>query len=467
MPTPTLRSALQPILRMPALRALEAEHANAAPPLMERAGAAAARIALEMLDGRCLIVAGPGNNGGDARVVARLLAEAGHAPTLLCGNEPYPDGEFALIIDGLFGIGLARPVAGLHAQWIERMNASGAAILALDVPSGLDAETGAAPGPVVRATHTVTFIALKPGLLTGDGPDLCGMIDVCDLGLAVPVDGVLVEPALFRHTLRPRPQNSHKGSFGSVAILGGAPGMAGALLLAGRAALKLGAGRVHLGMLERLPVDSGQPELMLRDADDVLGHADVLAIGPGLGQSAQAAELLARTLDAPRPLVLDADALNLLAQDARLAGQLAVRPAPTFMTPHPAEAARLLGTDTRTIQKDRIAAALKLARRFAAHVALKGYGTLVATPDGRWFINASGNPGLATAGSGDVLAGMLAALLAQGWPPLDALLAAVHLHGAAADACVTHGSGPVGLTAGELIDPARTILNGWIRDLGR
>ena len=477
------------ILQAPALRSLEAEHAAAAPPLMERAGAGAARIALEMLTGRALILAGPGNNGGDAFVVARRLKAAGHPPVVLFAGEPdrlpadaraahaawlaaggscvseYPAGQFGLIIDGLFGIGLTRAIEGDYARWIERANASGNPILALDAPSGLNALTGQVTGPAIRATRTVTFIALKPGLLTGAGPDHCGAIDICDLGLQAGAgDGTVITPQLFRVCLQPRARNSHKGSFGSVAILGGAPGMAGAALLAGRAALKLGAGRVYLGMLEALAIDPAQPELMLRPADEALELATVLAIGPGLGQSLQAGELLARALQLDLPRVIDADGLNLLAQSPLLQRQCAtsaVAPAPTFITPHPAEAARLLDSTTDAVQADRIAAALQLARRLNAHVALKGCGTVVAAPDGRWFINTSGNPGLASAGSGDVLTGMLAALLSQHWPPLEALLAAVHLHGAAADACVAAGQGPIGLTAGELIDHARRILNDW------
>jgi hydroxyethylthiazole kinase-like uncharacterized protein yjeF len=479
-----------PILTAPALRALEARHAAAEPPLMERAGAAAARIAAEMLAGRAgpvLVLAGPGNNGGDAFVVARLLKAAGHAVFLLYADDAarlpvdaraahaawraaggacladYPGGEFALIVDGLFGIGLTRAIEGRHAEWIARINAGGAPVLALDTPSGLNAETGRVTGPAVRATRTATFIALKPGLLTGDGPDLCGAVEVCDLCLAIETaDGALISPDLFRKSLEPRRRNSHKGSFGSVAIVGGAPGMAGAALLAGRAALRLGAGRVYVGMLERLAVDCDQPELMLRTPEAAIAAATVLAVGPGLGQSGEAAALLAQALASELPLVIDADGLNLLAQDAALAQRITVRPAPTFLTPHPAEAARLLGTDTAEIQADRRKAAVELAHRLDAHVALKGNGTVVATPDGRWFINATGNPGLASAGSGDVLTGMLAALLCQGWQPLDALLGAVHLHGAAADACVAAGKGPVGLVAGELIDAARALLNAWI-----
>lgn len=478
------------ILQAPALRALEAGHATATPPLMERAGAGAARIALEMLAGRALILAGPGNNGGDAFVVARRIKAAGHEPVVLCAGDPellpadaraahaawiaaggrciadYPAGRFGLIVDGLFGIGLTRAIDGEYAHWIERANATGTPILALDAPSGLNALTGQVTGPAIHATRTVTFIALKPGLLTGNGPDHCGEISICDLGLAVDCgDGMTIVPELFRSCLKPRLRNSHKGSFGSVAILGGASGMAGAALLAGRAALKLGAGRVYVGMLEPLAVDPVQPELMLRTPQDALKQATVLAVGPGLGQSMQAGELLAQVLDSTLPLVIDADGLNLLAQAPHLQRQCeqrAVSQRLTFVTPHPAEAARLLGSTPQDVQADRLSAALLLAKRLNAHVALKGCGTVVAAPDGRWYINTNGNSGLASAGTGDVLTGMLAALLAQPWSPLEALLGAVHLHGAAADACVAAGQGPIGLSAGELIDPARRLLNNWI-----
>lgn len=440
-------------------------------------------------NGSALIVAGPGNNGGDAFVVARLLLAHGQRPIVLFAGDPdclpidarqahadwlaaggtcidtYPNDRFALIVDGLFGIGLTRPIEGSYAGWIERINTSCTPVLALDIPSGLNADTGATTGPCVRADRTATFIALKPGLLTADGPDHCGSVTLCDLDLDPgSAGGQLISPALFRLSLRPRLHNSHKGSYGSVAILGGAPGMAGAALLAGRAALSLGAGRVYLGMLETLPVDPGQPELMLRNPADALAHASVLAVGPGLGDSPQAGELLQQAIESPLPLVIDADGLNLLARQDLLPRR-AVPPVPTFLTPHPTEAARLLGITTAQVQVDRLAAALALATRFDAFIVLKGCGTVITTPDGQWFINTTGNSGLATAGSGDVLTGILAALLAQGWPPLETILAAVHVHGAAADACVQAGCGPIGLTAGEIIPEARRLLNDWIHAL--
>ncbi|MBI4998829.1 MAG: NAD(P)H-hydrate dehydratase [Rhodocyclales bacterium] len=451
------------------IRAVEARFANAQPPLMERAGAAVAAAARAMTGetkGPILIVAGPGNNGGDGLVAARILKEQACDVTVVrAGKESIPDRDWRLVIDALFGIGLARAIAGPFAAAVERINSLACPVLAIDIPSGLCADTGRVLGVAVKATRTLSFIAGKAGLYTLDGPDHCGevVIDSLDIDVGT-AEGRLISHDLFRGLLRPRQHNAHKGDYGRVGIIGGAPGMAGAALLAGRAALKLGAGRVYVGMLERLAVDSLQPELMLRSADEALGCADVLAVGPGLGQSNDATDLLRRALDASLPLVLDADALNLLAARPVLLRKVSRGDTPPVLTPHPAEAARLLGTTTEAVQADRLATALDLARRHQAFVVLKGCGTIVATPDGQWFINTTGNAGLASAGSGDVLTGMLAALLAQHWPPLEAALAAVHLHGAAADALAAEGVGPIGLTAGETITTARSLLNRWATD---
>ena len=478
------------ILRTERIRAIEARHADADPPLMERAGGAAAALAerLRRDDRPILIVAGPGNNGGDGLVAARLLREAGIAVSVvLAGDrsrlphdaagaleswhaiggrtlEAIPDQDFGLAVDALFGIGLTRPLQGPAADLIERLERLDCPRLALDIPSGLCAATGRALGRTVRADRTLSFIAGKPGLYTLDGPDHCGEITIDDLGIGPDPedgDGELIAPASFGRHLHPRPRNSHKGSFGSVAVIGGAPGMAGAALLAGRAALRLGSGRVYLSMLAPLTVDPFQPELMLRRPEEVRGLATALVIGPGLGQSTAALELVRSTLTAELPLVVDADALNLLADHRVAFNYLAQRRAPTVLTPHPGEAGRLLGIGTEAVQADRLAAATALAARSRALVALKGCGTVLAAPSGRWWINPSGNPGLAAAGSGDVLAGMLGALLAQGWPAEPAALAAVHIHGAAADVLVADGIGPAGLTASELIDSARRLLNRW------
>ena len=499
-----------PLLRVAELRDLESRHAAAQPPLMARAGHAAAAVAMQMLGKHrspVLVFAGPGNNGGDAFVLARVLHEQGidvrvvfrgeaeklpvdarqaFAQWCATGAKVYTDvpaGDYGLVVDGLFGIGLMRPIAGDYAALVERINGFAGPVLALDIPSGLDADTGCVVGGeagyCVRATHTVSFIAGKPGLYTLDGPDHCGEVTIETLGLAAAstgeYPGALLTLDDFRSHLTPRPHNTHKGSFGSLAVIGGAHGMTGAALLAGRAALHLGAGRVFVGLLEPMAVDPVQPELMLRSAADAMHQATAAVIGPGLGVADDALEMMRRIVQrriqtstsALRPfgnfsLLFDADALNLLALHPVLAARVAKRSAPTLLTPHPAEAARLMATTIERVQADRIAAALELARRFNAHVALKGCGTVIAHPDGRWRINTTGNAGLATGGTGDVLSGMTGALLAQHWPADKALNCAVHLHGAAADRLAQEGQGPIGLGADELIIPARQIFNDWI-----
>ena len=483
----------------PSLRRLET--ACASMPLMLRAGTAAAALARHLQSDDSvpvLVLAGPGNNGGDAFVAARLLraqgrrvqvvapdgpehplpadAQAARAEFLASGGSiasEIPDcATWGLIIDGLFGIGLKRAPAGHHAACITTMNRlaqrDNCPLLALDCPSGLDADGGQAARPTVQATHTLCFIGLHPGLYTNDGPDYSGDIQLAPLDLpldeTIQPDGHLLRRETFATHLRPRRRNSHKGSYGSVGVLGGSRAMAGAAFLSARAALMLGAGRVYLGLLDAdaPSVDLLQPELMLRRPDQLLtADLHALACGPGLGQSSEAADHLEQALKSPLPLVLDADALNLLAHDGRLQGNLYNRIAPSLLTPHPAEAARLLGSSTRDVQADRIGAAQEIARNFACPVALKGCGTVIASPEGTWWINTSGNPGLASAGMGDVLTGLCLALLGQNWPPLAALLAAVHLHGAAADALVADGSGPAGLTASEVIFRASTLFNSW------
>jgi hydroxyethylthiazole kinase-like uncharacterized protein yjeF len=464
------------------------------PGLMERAGRCAAELARELAGNgkRIAILAGPGNNGGDAFVVARLLKQAWFGvDVLFTGDERtlsadacaalaawrdaggtlveslHARAPYGLVVDGLFGIGLQRELSGRYLALVEWINGQPAPVLALDVPSGLESDTGRTLGACVRATHTITFIGLKPGLLTLEGADQCGQISIADLGIDaaqfVPPPGHTIGADILRLALPPRRINTHKGDYGSVGIVGGAAGMVGAALLAARAALKLGAGRVYLGLAsaDAPSVDVLQPELMLRGADAIfeLDHLSALAVGPGLGTSVAARALVERAADSSLPLVLDADALNLVAAHAPLRAAIAKRASVTLLTPHPAEAARLLGVSTAEVQRDRVAAALKLAQTFRSEVVLKGAGSVCASPDGRWAINTSGNPGMATAGMGDVLTGLLAALLAQGVSPALALEAGVYLHGAAADALVGRGRGPIGMTAGEVIDAARELVN--------
>jgi hydroxyethylthiazole kinase-like uncharacterized protein yjeF len=477
-----------------------AEQATAAPPdtpsLMERAGLAAAGLAQRLLGNgtSVLVLAGPGNNGGDALVAARHLKRMWFKVTVVFTGDPEklpPDaakalqawleaggellaeipagGKWDLVVDGLFGIGLARELDDRSLELVNRVNRMNLPVLALDIPSGLDSDSGRPLGAAVRAAHTLTFIGLKPGLLTADGPDYCGKIHLDLLGipreLLPEARGQLLARDELAAFLKPRPLNCHKGMLGSVGILGGAPGMAGAALLAGRAALKLGAGRVYLGLLAEpaLAADLQQPELMLRPPEQLFGaELSCLVAGPGLGQSEEALHWLERALYVKPSLVLDADALNLIAAHDSLRELLSKRKGSAVLTPHPAEAARLLGTTAADIQRDRVSAALALTARFGSPVVLKGTGSVCALPDGGWFINPTGNPGLSSAGTGDVLAGIVGALAAQGVPPEQALLLAVHLHGAAADELVAEDTGPIGLTASEVTDKARELLNRWV-----
>jgi len=485
----------EPVYLTEGIRALEriAAARPGAAPLMQLAGLAAAEYARELLGeyGRSvLVLAGPGNNGGDAFEVAAQLKRWFYRVELVFGGDEHQLSEDALaalkkwracggntyaappaalrpdlVVDGLFGIGLSRALEGGHAELIEAINRLPGPKLALDIASGINADTGAIMGTALRATHCITFIALKPGLLTLDGPDHCGEIRVAGLGLdfaALPASqGATTSSAFLRQALPRRPRNFHKGSAGSVGVLGGANGMVGAALLAGRAALKLGAGKVFLGLLTDHPpyVDYTQPELMLRAPRELLeaGMITAFAAGPGMGTVKSAEQLLREVLDANVPLVLDADALNLIAASKTLQARLPKRAAACVLTPHPAEAARLLGCTTAAVQADRVKAAVELALRFHAVAVLKGNGSIIASPDGTWLINTSGNPGMASAGMGDVLTGMIASLLAQGAGARDAAAAAVWLHGAAADTLVAQGAAPLGITGGEVIDAARRL----------
>ena len=459
-----------PIYLTEQIRRIERAAGEAVPPLMERAGAAAAALAVRLASDRgkdILVLAGPGNNGGDARVVAARLQEQFFRVAVVAGPEELPDRKWGLVVDGLFGIGLARDVEGPHARLVDYANRQRCPVLALDVPTGIQSDTGRVLGHAVRASHTITFIGLKPGLLTLDGPDHAGEITVADLGLSrPPATAWVASPALFKEALKGRPRNFHKGQAGSLGILGGASGMTGAALLAGRAALKLGAGRVYVGLLEETPMgaDPVNPEMMIRHVDDALGlDLDALVVGPGLGESERGETVVGAALASEIPCVLDADALNLISQNEDFRKTCARRTAETLVTPHPAEAARLLGSSVAAVQADRVKAARMISENLNAHVVLKGNGSVIAARDGHWFVNATGNPGMASAGMGDVLSGMLGALLAQRYSGESALVLGTHLHGAAADALVRDGIGPIGLTASELTDAARRLWNAWLK----
>lgn len=457
-----------------ATRAIEAAAAARLPPhtLMQRAGEAVARLALALAPHAhtVWVACGPGNNGGDGLEAASHLASAHRRVVITCLGDANalpedarrslaraqaagatfslePPEQPDLVIDAILGIGARRALEGRAAHWKARMaqaTQDGAIVLAIDLPSGLDADTG--QGHAVQATHTLSLLTLKPGLFTAQGRDAAGTIWFDDLGCSDFAGQVATSATLNAAPLaRARPHASHKGSWGDVAVIGGAPGMTGAALLAARAALHAGAGRVFVGLLDGSDLahapgtpawDPMQPELMFRAIESLdLAH---LHIACGCGGADAVRTELPRVLSRAKTLVLDADALNAIAIDTGLQTLLQARcvrqPDTTVLTPHPLEAARLLATSTDIIQADRLGAARALADRFGAVSVIKGSGSVIAAPGGVPSINPTGHAGLATAGTGDVLAGLVAARLAHGLSAIEAAADAVYTHGALADA---------------------------------
>jgi len=465
--------------------------------LMTRAGEAAFRHAAERWPRarRWLVLCGGGNNAGDGFVVARLAAQAGLQVTVatladpagLAGDAARAFGDFQagggraaaftaadltgteLVVDALLGTGLARAVQGPWAEAIRAVNAARLPVVALDLPSGLDGDSGLPLGAAIRADLTVTFVARKTGLYLGAGPDHCGAVVLEELGVpgqahqhlrrqATPALRVFAEKD-WRASLPPREPAAHKGDFGHVLVLGGNDGMPGAVRLAAEAALRTGAGLVSVATRPaNAPlVAAARPELMCTGIGargglgPLLDRATVVACGPGLGQDDWAGELLAAALAAGRPLVLDADALNLLSRAP-------LHREDWILTPHPGEAGRLLGVGTAEVQADRLGALHQLVARYGGTIVLKGRCTLVGQA-GRvpWVID-RGNPGMATAGMGDVLTGIIAGLAAQAGA-LDAGTAATgaFVHGAAGDTAA--GPGQRGLLASDLFPALRPWLN--------
>jgi NAD(P)H-hydrate epimerase len=461
--------------------------------LMQRAAAAAWRVLRTRWPQarRIVVVCGSGNNGGDGYLLAAMIREAGLDAVVCALAKPADGGDAAractawlaaggtiagmdaglpsadVCVDAIFGTGLTRSVDGAARVLIERINADGyPPVLALDVPSGIDADTGNALGIAIHAAATITFVAHKRGLFTGAALDHRGDLLLDTLGFPetlykhFPADAGLLDLCRMAAWLPQRPRDAHKGNFGHVLAVGGDHGMGGAIRLAGEAALRVGSGLVSVATRADnvSAINAARPELMAHAIVDaaalapLLDRASVVALGPGLGQGDWSHALWQSALAAAKPLVVDADGLNLLAKAPR---QFA---AETVLTPHPGEAARLLGCDTVDVARDRFAAARTLASRYGAVIVLKGAGSLVARPDGAVEVCPWGNPGMASAGMGDVLTGVIAGLLAQGLTAWRAARLGVALHAQAGDAAAAE-SGEAGILAGDLFDHLHKLRN--------
>lgn len=440
---------------------------------------------------RIQVLCGTGNNGGDGFLIADLAQKRGIPVTVLQLGDPDKIAGDALLarqqalangveilpfegygllglgvlVDAMLGTGLGGDVRGDYLQAIDAINGSGAPVLAVDIPSGLCADTGRVLGQAVRADLTVTFIGLKRGLFTLDAQDYTGDLEFANLSVPseiyrqVDCDCHRLELETLLERLPPRPGTAHKGLYGTVLVIGGDHGMAGAAAMAAEAALRCGAGLVRVAtqpehvaaIVARTPevmpmgVESGE------DLEPLLAAADVLVVGPGLGQSAWSEYLLQAAVASGKPMVLDADGLNMLAAGKIDTGNAG---AGLVITPHPGEAARLLECSTGEVQSDRFAAARALQQRYGGVAVLKGNGSLIAGT-GQLLLSDYGNPGMASGGMGDVLSGVIGSLMAQKMAPLDAAALGVCLHGAAGDIAAEEGLR--GLVATDLIP--------WLREL--
>lgn len=460
--------------------------------LMTRAAQASLEYAAQQFPAakRWLVICGAGNNAGDGYVLARLAANqnlevsvlAVVDPNRLQGDAAQAFGDFAaaggiahafdgelrqstdLVVDALLGNGIDRPVSGEFARVIQLINQHTAPTLSLDLPSGLNGDTGKAMGSAVRADCTITFVARKPGLYLGDGPDFCGAHTLA--GLDIPDECYLSEAMqmktldidLVKDQLRPRRRGSHKGDFGRVLVVGGAPGMPGAARLAAEAALRSGAGIVSVAThpTQVAAIFSGRPELMCHgvtssaELEPLLDRATVVAVGPGLGLGEWSKEMFTAALRSHKSLVIDADGLSLLAKTSE-------RNNDWVLTPHPGEAARLLQTEIGDVQSDRLRALSEIRRIYGGTVAMKGAGTLVSSDDGPNWVSIGGNPGMATPGMGDILCGVIAAFRAQGLSREAATVAGVDVHARAGDAAAQ--AGERGLIASDVLGELRRWVN--------
>lgn len=479
------------ILTADELQNLEMRAANqlGADTLMKRAGAAAAELIMKRLEDagveqrRVTLLVGPGNNGGDALACACELREkgavvnvvlpGGRRPTSALAlaqlerwtqaggttyDDPYMTEKADCVVDGLFGTGLAKPITGDYLDAVLWFNERQTLKVSLDIPSGLNPVTGHWTGsyPGCSADVTITFLCVKSGLYMCEGADAAGEIVLNELDVSVPLSPLsVIGTDEFPRVLRPRVKNSHKGDYGSVAVIGGTDGMIGASILAARSALISGAGRVTLECrAEHAPhVDMVYPEIMFATKPVNLEDFDAIVLGCGLGTSAEAKARVIEALNCQKPLILDADALNIIAADIKLQDMVLARRAPTVLTPHPGEAARLLRRDTAGVTADRVAACRELAVQTGAIVVLKGAGTVISMRSSRTWINPTGSPMLATGGSGDVLAGMIGAMFAQGYDMVESVLAAVYFHGLSAEGL------EAGFTAGEIAPNAMALVH--------
>ena len=460
--------------------------------LMENAGAALVDEIEDRLDGERLIitvVAGPGNNGGDGMVAARHLSERGHEVVVFLAAPKASfkgdaKGQLKIltrlglemsvlsspasferafgrvsrsdaVVDTLFGTGLTRTVEGPWAECVRIINSCPGVVISADIPSGLDGHTGRPLGECVTADVTVTFGFPKTGLTLYPGAHLAGEVVVADIGIpadvidAMELPGQLIVPESVAQLYTDRWPDTHKGTYGHLLLCCGSTGKLGAGILASRGALRSGAGLVTLAVPASavIQVDTATPEVMVQPLPETAGGAlsqsglnaviklmesmDALAIGPGLSTDPETGKLVEGILKKiDRPVVVDADAINLVAGRVEV---LRARTSATVLTPHPGEMARILDISIAEVQRDRIGAALSAASLTGSVVVLKGAGTIIAEPDGNYFINTTGNPGMATGGSGDVLTGMIGSLLAMGYEPLESSVVAVHLHGVAGD----------------------------------
>lgn len=485
------------LLEISALREIEEKNNRILGPftLMERAGTAAADLICTLHKSPCTVtvLCGPGNNGGDGYVCARVLAErdynvyciqvAGKSPKAgtdayrakqmweeIGGKifeDPYNAPKSQVVVDAIFGIGLNKPLKGEYIDAVQWYNEREALHVSLDIPTGLNSQTGQWVGsfPGCMSDVTLTFLAGKPGLFTGIGQEVCGHVHTDNLGVSIPLSNInLVEPSDFKSVLAPRRLYSSKKDFGRLGIIGGGKGTVGAALICGAAALRMGAGSVLVELVEeKISYDPGCPELMFRDKID-FSEIDALVIGPGLGFSEKARQRLNEALDLQIPVIIDADALTMIANDAELMSKTAQRSAHTVLTPHPGEAARLLKTTVKDVQSDRVMRAQEISVLTGTVAVLKGNGTVIAQKSGVTWINPTGTAGLATAGSGDALCGMMGAMFAQKFDFVSAVLSAIYLHGAASEQI------DCGLLAGDIAPAAlhelqkmRTAIkkNGW------